>query len=368
MLVPSQRARLAPDLQADELFLYEAFDNNPDWVFIKDENFRFIYANKAFMSIYAPEERDQVIGRTMIENFPEDQVSVFLAEDRKAFANGYSELIEEITDYKGHVHTILTRKTRFVRNGQPLMLGICTDISSIVKKERELVESRVMLENFAAIAAHDLRSPLGAVLSCIEMIRLDRKTKTSKQTGEYLNLMQQSIKGMLEQIGSLLQVYRSSNDSVKSFQQTNLSLLLNEVQFNLGTMISESGAIIRTNLLPMLNVDRNLFRQLFHNLIENSLKYRSSNTPIIIIKYNQLEDGTHSFVIEDNGLGVKKDFLADQRKTKGRIDLESYGIGMALCKKIVQLHRGDIWIDETYTEGYRVSFTIPNLPIWTQSL
>lgn len=365
----------APDASPfDASFLRYACDAVPNMMFVKDLSYRIVYANQAFLEMYAPEVRDQVIGRTMIEHFPEVEAAVFLEEDRKAFVYGYSELIEELTNYKGEKLIWSTRKTRFTgTDGKTYIFGICLNITAQRKKEMDLAQSVSVLENFAAVAAHDLRSPLGTIISCLDIIRLDPDSKLSDKSLGYMGMVQNSVRGLMDQIGSLLRVYKVNKGGDTEFEKVDVKLLLDDVMFNLRNLIQETRTIIRTNMLPELNIDPNLFRQLFHNLIENSIKNRAvSKTPIIIIKYEN-RDGRHHFTIEDNGMGLQvagpamkpsaeyqKDNLR-KLKTGSRLDLESFGIGMTLCKQIIQHHKGEIWVDEACTEGYRVCLSIPEL-------
>src|SRR5690606_28567785 len=116
-------------------------------------------------------------------------------------------------------------------------------------------------------------------------------------------------------------------------------ILFEEVKFNLSTHIQNTRARILSTELPRILVNKSMFRQLLHNLIENSLKYRSAARPIIILRYTA-EASTHSFSLEDNGLGIAPehrvrifDFAAQADNEK-----DGHGFGLSLCKKIVEMH------------------------------
>lgn len=342
-------------------FFNLVMENNPNMIFVKDENFVIRYANKAFFNLYAPEYRDRIIGYTTIEDFAEKEAALFLAEDRKAFKEGYTEIIEELGNYKGVIRTYLTKKIRFQgADGKPLMLGICTDITELAEREKALVQANTMLENFAALAAHDLRSPLASYVSMLELIDLDKSNKLTPDGRFMLSSMRESIEMLLQHISGLMKVYKADFEGKVERSEVDLNLVLEQVKFNLHTLIEHQGKI-HSNRLPVLQVDAHLFRHLFHNLIENSVKYRSSESPVVIIRY-YLANNEHCFSVEDNGIGLANtndETLFRVFQQGGDTKSGGIGIGMALCKKVVELHGGKIWADRTVDKGARICFTIP---------
>lgn len=336
-------------------------ENNPNMIFVKDENFIIRYANKAFFNLYPLEHRDRIIGYTTIEDFSEEQAALFLAEDRKAFKEGYTEIIEELSNHQGVMRTYLTKKIRFQGgDGKPLMLGICTDITELAEREKALVQANTMLENFAALAAHDLRSPLASYVSMLELIELDKSNKITPDGRFMLSSMRDSIEMLLQHIAGLMKVYKADFEGSLERSEVDLNLVLEQVKFNLHILIEQQGKI-HSNRLPVLQVDAHLFRHLFHNLIENAVKYRGSEPPVIIIKH-QLNNNEHCFSVEDNGMGlgeVSDEALFRVFQQGGGTKAGGVGIGMALCKKVVELHGGKIWTDRTVEKGSRICFTIP---------
>jgi PAS domain S-box-containing protein len=345
----------------DEDFFRMVMDNNPDRVFVKRRDGIIIYANQAFLEMYAPEKRDRIIGTTTIEDFSEDQVRLFQEEDRRAFDLGKTTIVEELADYTGRNFTFLSTKTCFRgRNGESLMLGVCDDITALARRERELVEANSALQNFAALAAHDLRSPLGTYASLIDLIKLDKQTTLGEKSLEYLNLMNQSVRQLASHISGLLSTYKASHEQKINGTFVDLNILLEEVKFNLSDLIKSTGTKIFSNRLPTLQVDENLFRQLLHNLIENSIKYRSSEKPRITFKHDY-RDGAECFTIEDNGIGISPDesekvFQIYHQGHKNKAG--GIGLGLSLCRKIAELHHGEMWIDHEYKNGCRLCFTI----------
>jgi len=336
-------------------------DNSDDMIFVKDEQFRILYANKSFLNMYAPDIRAEIIGKTTIEKFSEEEAAIFLREDQKAFRNGRAELIEELTDYTGKARIYETRKIRFTDNqGRVLMLGICHDISKWAEREKKLAQTNLALESFAAVAAHDLRSPLGSFLSGIELIKLDKESVITEHSLRYLEMMKQSVEGLIGQIGSLLSTYKLSRSGKPQTEEVDTAILMEEVKFNLSRMIEEQDVHIRSTTLPVIRADKHLFRQLLHNLVENSIKYRSKENPVIILRYEKVKE-EHLFSIEDNGVGVQKAHGDNIFKLFEQTHEASngVGIGLSLCKKIVEMHGGAIWIDTFYKPGCKICFTLP---------
>lgn len=342
-------------------FLDILLDHSKDMIFVKDEQFRILYANKAFLNMYAPELRDTLIGTTTIENFSEEEAAVFLKEDQKAFEQGSSELIEELRDYLGIKRRYQTQKIRFMdRRGRVLMLGICNEITQWAEREKALAQSNLALENFAAVAAHDLRSPLGSFLTAIEVILRDKGNVLSASSMQLLAMMKKSGEGLIAQIENIFSAYKTSSSNTLDFSDVDVAVLIEEIKFNLGPEINANEVTIRSNTLPVIRADRHYLRQLLHNLIANSIKYRAVENPIIIIRYERREN-EHVFSVEDNGRGIEKDKSGNVFQLFEQVDAQSdgMGIGLSLCKKIVDLHGGTIWVDSFYKQGCKICFTIP---------
>ena len=352
-------------IDADANFKRLLTEENPDLVFVKDEQFRFIYANQALLNLYPPDKRSQVVGHTTVENFEPEAVEVFLAEDRKAFERGRSEIVEEIVDHSGLRRIFMTKKIRFKsEHGEPLLFGIATDITALAARERELIQSNANMENFAALAAHDLRAPLSTFVGCVSFLRQDKNCAFSETGQKLLDMMQRSATNLASQINGLLGTFKARHRQSIELVETDLNLLFAEVQFNLQTALKDAGAVLRSNRLPVMSVDPNLFRHLVMNLVENSIKYRTKAKPVIIFKHN-LENDTHLFTVEDNGIGISPDNEARVFQIYEQADGQQaggVGLGLSLCRNIAELHNGRIWVDQSFKPGCRICIAIPQAP------
>lgn len=349
------------NIEIDPAFFDLVMRSNPNLIFVKDQKSRFLYANQALLEFFAPEKRHKIIGYTTVEDFPAAEAAVFLQEDQHAFRNGKSDIVEEVTDYKKRTRTLMTKKMTFrCRTGKILLLGISTDITELARRERDLVESNAMLENFAALAAHDLRTPLSTFTGYLSLILHDKKNVLTPASTKYIAMMQESVMCFSEQISGILKVYKAGNDGKVDFCRTDLNILFEEAKFNLGNIIGMNNATILSNRLPTLAVDPNLFRHLLMNFFENSIKYKSAAAPVIIFKYAE-ENGEHVFSVEDNGVGIKpeeEEKLFQIYRQAGVKHSGGVGIGLAMCRSVIEMHGGKIWIDHNYKNGCRLCFTV----------
>ena len=333
----------------------------PVMVFVKDEYFNIVYANEAFLDLYAPDQRAGVVGLPSADHFVAIDAKVFNAEDMKALENGMSEIVEEVTDWRGDHRILHTRKIRFVdQDGQTRILGIANDITRLAARERMLAKSNLALENFAALAAHDLRSPLGAIRSSLELIDNDESSNLSAKAQRHMGLMSTCLDGLMEQVANLLTSYKTDEKREDIREECDLSVLFEEVRFSLSNKIDATRGRVLSSELPRMKVNRSMIRQLFHNLIENSLKYRAKDTPIVILRHD-MERNEHHFAVEDNGIGVAAENRDNIFGLYSQVDqsADGAGIGLALCRKIVEMHGGRIWLDEGYKGGCRICFNIP---------
>lgn len=359
---PAVHAALA-QYRWDDGLMQLALDHVPDLVFIKDAQSRFLYANQAFLGLYPPEKRNRILGFTTAEDFPREQVERFLEQDRRAFALGNSQVVEEITALTGEVRTFETRKIRFeTRDGEPRLLAIAHDITELVARERSLAALNGKLQHFSAMAAHDLRSPLATFISTLERIQDDPQSHLSPRSRERMGQMIASASNLLDNITSLLNATKAEHGSAGiEFARVDMNLLLADVRFNLQKAIADAGAQVLAPRLPAIIGHEPLLRQLLQNLIENSIKYADPNRSLQVTIQYQLEGTMHTFSVEDNGPGIaagaaQKMFALFEQQSDSS---SGAGIGLALCNSIVRLHQGSIRVDSEFQGGCRIVFAIP---------
>lgn len=230
------------------------------------------------------------------------------------------------------------------------------------QKTLELERSNKELEQFAYVASHDLQEPLRTVSSYVQLLANRYKDKLDKDANEFIEYAVDGSNRMRELINSLLEYSRISR--VKPFEKIESSDIIVEVLHDLREQVKLTGAIIKYKDLPEIYCDRVLIGRLFQNLIGNALKFRSDKKPVISISA-EMRNGQYLFSVQDNGIGIRKEywdkiFIIFQR-LNNRETYPGTGIGLSICKKIVEKHGGDIWVESEPGKGSTFYFTIKRL-------
>lgn len=234
---------------------------------------------------------------------------------------------------------------------------------SIVLEEnlKKLELSYKEMEQFAYIASHDLKSPLRTISNFAQLLKRRNYDNLSDESKEYIDFIVSGAKRMNEVICDSLE-YSSVDKNGQSFKHTDLNSILENVRFNLQKEIEENRAIIKSTPLPILKANKTSILQLFQNLISNAIKFRTETVPIIHINCQPYQSG-YRFTLSDNGVGMDetfqhKAFLPFQRLNN--LDKPGSGIGLAICKKIVKMHDGDISFQSNGGTGTTFTFTLFN--------
>ncbi|MEQ8709025.1 MAG: ATP-binding protein [Rhodospirillales bacterium] len=253
------------------------------------------------------------------------------------------------------------------------MVGAAADITDRVNKIRErnaaldaLERQNIELEQFVTIASHDLQEPLRMMTGYLDLLRRRSKATLDDEAQEYLDYSLQSGKRMQQLIRDLLDYSRIGTRG-RPMENISLSDALEEARLNLSLIIQETGAEFELpDYLPEVTADHSQIVQLFQNLISNAMKYqREDQTPKIRIA---VTDRVNEWVIRviDNGIGIAP---ADQsrifgifQRLHGRSAYPGTGMGLAICRKIVERHDGRIWVESDISEGAAFCFTLPVVP------
>jgi len=231
----------------------------------------------------------------------------------------------------------------------------------LVMINAELARSNAELEQFAYVATHDLQEPLRAVASCVQLLQKRYEGQLDERAQEFITHAVDGTKRMQTLINDLLAYSRISTDA-QVFASTNCEMVLKEALANLVVAISESGAVVTQDALPTVSGDATQLTQLFQNLIGNALKFREERPPQIHIGAVR-DNGDWRFSVADNGIGMEPQyfervFLVFQR-LHTRKEYQGTGIGLAICKKVVERHGGRIWAESEPGQGATFCFTIP---------
>ncbi|HVK48007.1 MAG TPA: ATP-binding protein [Pseudobacter sp.] len=216
------------------------------------------------------------------------------------------------------------------------------------------------LEQFAYVASHDLQEPLRTTTSFVDLLRKRYHGQLDKNADQYLDFITQSSDRMKVLIHNLLDYSRLGKE--KELVQIDCNELLQDVLHDLDRSIRENDASVVSGKLPEVTGYKTELKQLFQNLVSNSMKFRKKDVAPEVIVQAVRENGHWVFSFKDNGIGInpvysEKVFVLFKRLHK-REDYEGTGIGLAYCKKIVELHGGKIWVESRPGEGCTFFFTI----------
>lgn len=215
------------------------------------------------------------------------------------------------------------------------------------------------LQSFAHIASHDLKEPIRTIMSYNQLLKRKYQSELDETANQFLNFSIDGAKRIGDMVDNLLDYAKTGLDK-NSFKLNDLNEIIKDVLYNLKISIDEKSAIIKYNNLPEIVLEKNLISQLFQNLISNAIKYNKNN-PVIKIDYEDRPDHW-LFCVSDNGIGIEPEYFETIfnmfRRLHSKTEYEGTGIGLSTCKKIVELHHGDIWVESRYGEGSVFSFTI----------
>jgi len=322
--------------------------------------------NKNFKTItgYSDEEME---GFQALEFFAGEDKEKVAASMEKVFDTGYAEVEADLITKDGESIPYLFTGTLRKINGKPYLLGLGFDISDRKKAEekleslnKKLKKSNQELQEFAYVASHDLQEPLRMVSSFTSLLEKRYGDKLDKDGKEFIQYAVEGSERMKNLINDLLKFSRVQTKA-KPFEKVNVEEVLNDVIKNLEVKINETNAKILYGDLPTIKADKTQLINLFQNLIHNGIKFRAEEDPKIEIDYEEKKNYC-LFSVKDNGIGIdkkyaKKIFRIFQR-LHSRDKHKGTGIGLAVCKRIVERHGGNIWVESESNEGTTFKFTL----------
>jgi PAS domain S-box-containing protein len=379
----AERKRAEKSLRDSEVLYHSLVDTLPINILRKDLRGRVTYGNRGYCERMG-RPLSALLGKTDYDLFPREHADKYLSDDEKVIRSG--QMFEDIEEHrtgdgeKLYVHVLKAP----VRDAKGEVVGtqvIFWDVTArklaeeaLEKTAAELARSNKELEQFAYVASHDLQEPLRMITSYTQLIAKRYKEQLDTDAKEFMHFavdgamrMQKLIQGLLE--------YSRVGTRGKPFAQTKCEDILSAALANLKLAIEESSATVTHDPLPEIMADPVQLTQLFQNLIGNALKFRGQDAPKIHIGVERKARSDAAslnvppyewiFCVRDNGIGIEPQYferifvifqrLHTQDKYPGT------GIGLAICKKIVERHGGRIWLESKSGEGTSFYFALPAL-------
>jgi signal transduction histidine kinase len=232
------------------------------------------------------------------------------------------------------------------------------------QSEEELARSNAELEQFAYVASHDLQEPLRMIANYTQLLAERYRGKLDEQADKYIAYSVDGATRMQALIQDLLKFSRVGKQEIEP-RTTECRAVVEQAVKNLQAAILESGAAVNWNELPVVMADPGQLTQVFQNLIANAIKFHGIETPMIRID-SEKKEHDWVFAVTDNGIGIPaeswQDIFVIFRRLHTRTEYAGNGIGLSICKKIIERHGGKIWIEAKAKPGCRFKFTLPSAP------
>jgi len=380
--------QMTQDLSLKHRLLQSVVEGTSDPIYIRDREDRFVLANSACAKLFHRGEKEMA-GIRLSDLMPDGTYRVIADSDREIMRIGTTRTVEEIAEVDGIDRIFLTTKGpyRDADNNIIGTIGIARDITELrrldaarlevlthdirVRKSAEehlantvaeLKRSNDELEQFAYIASHDLQEPLRMVASYTQLLAERYKGRLDTDADEFIAFAADGANRMQQLILDLL-AYSRAGANVGEPHKIASERALQVALANLQTAVAESGAVVTHDVLPVITMDDRQLTQILQNLIGNAIKYRGIEPPRVHISCISSDSGEWIFSVRDNGLGIEsqyfeKIFVLFQR-LHGREEFEGTGIGLAICKKLLDRIGGRVWVESRPQEGSVFSFSVP---------
>jgi PAS domain S-box-containing protein len=382
------------DVNNELRMLNDIINTVPDPIFVKDEQHHFLCVNQAFAeSLGHP--ISYVVGKEDADFFPQSDSEIYLKIDRRTFKSQKTTINEEkFTTIRGS-RDISTKKSVFkTLTGSKILVGIIRDVTEIkeareclkkhAKELKRQVDTRTKqlemkkkdLENaveklknlnsdldcFAHICCHELREPLRTISSFSKLALDEYSAGQNDNIDDFLHIVHKGAARMDKLIKSILE-YSTNGLSTSSMVLFSTNDVISEVLDMLDQTIKEKKVIVEFDNMPFIYADRLQIVQLFQNLINNAIKFSLSEKPSVINICATQKNKFVEFQVKDNGIGIAKKYHKEIflpfKRFHSRSEGSMYGIGLSLCKKIIENHGGSISMSSQENVGTNFKFLLP---------
>jgi PAS domain S-box-containing protein len=318
--------------------------------------------------------RDELVGQDVMNIIPEGFAERIIADGTRSAAEALAqqigtgiELVGRRKD--GSEFPIELMLSPLESAGGILVTAAIRDISGrknsaehLVKTVGELKRSNDELQQFAYVASHDLQEPLRMVASYTQLLGKRYKGRLDSDADEFIAFAVDGCNRMQGLIEDLL-AYSRAGTNGQTLCEVSSENALRQALTNLKASIEQSGAVVTHDGLPPIRMDETQLTQVFQNLVGNAIKYRGAETPQVHVSASQNAANEWVFSVKDNGLGIdpqyfERIFVLFQR-LHGRNEFEGTGIGLAICKKVLERVGGRIWVESELKLGSTFYFALP---------
>jgi PAS domain S-box-containing protein len=369
----TDRRRAEVALRDSERRLRTIIETEPECVKVLSPAGILQHMNRAGLDMLEADSLDQLRGRAVADAVDPEFREAFRRLTASVAAGEQGDLEFSITGLRGTKRWLDTRAAP-LRDDQGAIvgvLGITRDVTERVRareelaqRAQELARSNAELERFAYVASHDLQEPLRMVTSFTQLLAKRYEGKLGPDADEYIGFAVEGAVRMRQLIEDLLS-YSRVNTTPRTFGRVSAAMSLARAMANLRTAIEESGGTVTSDDLPELVADGQQLAMVFQNLIANAIKFRSAEPPRVHVSAARRPDHWE-FRVRDNGIGIdsrhcERIFTMFQR-LHPRTEYPGNGIGLAICKRIVEGHGGRIWVESVVGTGSEFCFTVPDAP------
>jgi len=345
---------------------------SPDVIVIHQEG-KIVYVNPAVRKLLRTTEPKDLIGMDIYDLIHPDYHVIVQRGTRNDLEGLLPETIEiQVVRGDGTIVTLEGRGTRIQYNQKPAVQVVIRDITDRKAAEltlREYTEnlrrSNEDLELFAYIATHDLQEPIRGIVAYSQLLLAECKAEHSPRTRKYLENIARDGLRLNTLVGDLREYLRVRSGG-RPFVPTDMETVLSDALNTLHREVTESQATITHDPLPVIQADSSQMTQVLQNLIANAMKFQQKGiAPTVHVSASSL-DGMWQFSVRDNGVGIPKGYFEKIfilfERLYPRDTYPGTGLGLALCKRIVERHGGRMWVESEEGRGSTFYFTLPANP------